>query len=171
MEKETGLTPPSDGARPAIIYALCCPLEQGVRYVGKTIDLEFRVKRHVFDARRGKLKYHHGRWLRRLLKHDLRPVPIVLYRVPADARWQDAERFFIATASYLGFELTNSTPGGEGVDLSNAVAREHWEAARSTPEYKARHSASLKATYSRPEVLSALSAQTTNNWRDPEKRK
>lgn len=83
-----------------------------------------RVASHLRDARSGKLRYHHGHWLRKLLSAGDSLHANVLFHVPEGMRWQDAERFFIASALHFGFALTNSTRGGEGLSLTDPDAIE-----------------------------------------------
>lgn len=125
----------------AIICALCCPLGQSIRYIGKTVNLEQRFQAHVRDAKSGKLKYHHGHWIRKVIAAGELPKAIVLCAVPPDARWQDWEKFFIASAMHLGFSLTNGTRGGEGLSLTDPEAierlKESMRRAWADPEKKA----------------------------------
>lgn len=91
------------------IYALREPDTHEVRYVGKTHDLNHRLKNHKND----KKDTRKARWIQSLRKKGLEPELIVLAEVGAD--WQDAERYWIAYFRSIGADLTNHTDGGEGL--------------------------------------------------------
>lgn len=97
-------------ARMATIYALCDPKTGVVRYVGKTFRTpEQRLYFHVWHAKRG-APGHKNAWIRSV---GLAPSIVVLNVVPIESA-ASAEMEFIAHYRGLGFDLTNSTDGGDG---------------------------------------------------------
>lgn len=133
----------------AVIYALRCPLANAIRYIGKADDAERRLYCHLFGEQKNEYQSHKARWIRKLLRQGLKPELRVIYPVPVGVRWQDAERFFIASALAMGLPLTNSTAGGEGLRLITEDDRvRHAEAVRlslSGSEIRARISAGVRA--------------------------
>ena len=94
------------------IYALCDPLTDEVRYVGKTVrSLRDRLMQHRRAARRGSLPVN--RWM---LKHEgvrlTGPFIKLLEIVQPGADWAARERAWI---SEFRPRLLNLTDGGEGL--------------------------------------------------------
>lgn len=110
------------------VYALIDPKIKNVRYVGKTINLERRFKRHLRDARCG-LPGHRNSWIRQLLSAGCTPRLVVLEKT-ADNNWQAAERRCIRRLKKLGAPLTNMDDGGIGghavlQEVRNKMSRAH----------------------------------------------
>lgn len=112
------------------IYALEYP-KGNIRYIGKTVNLQQRYARHLRDAK--KLTTSHKlAWLNSLLKKGERPIMTIIDEVPIDD-WVFWEQHYISLYLSWGFELTNSTFGGEGLlateevkkKISNSCKR-HW---------------------------------------------
>jgi predicted GIY-YIG superfamily endonuclease len=108
------------------IYGLKCPTDNVIRYVGKSIDPEKRLKGHVSGAKNYAYDHHTARWIRKLISSGSRPELVLLHKVGENERWQDVERAFIASAVERGWKLTNSTRGGEGLDYINGADRAWW---------------------------------------------
>jgi hypothetical protein len=90
-----------------VIYALCDPSTDEIRYVGKTVKSpEWRLTRHLYEARTG-TRYVHN-WIRSL---DGPPKVIVLEETED---LDQAERDWIAGLRSVGYRLTNLTDGGDG---------------------------------------------------------
>lgn len=109
------------------IYALCCPRTGEIRYIGKTNNLESRLKHHIST-----LKIHstlwRARWMASLISEGLRPTIKALRELPEGSDWAQAERDEIAKHYALGCRLTNLTSGGEGVpDLPPHLIRQRAE--------------------------------------------
>jgi hypothetical protein len=99
-------------AKLTTIYGLVDPRTGHVRYVGKTVGVvSNRVAVHVYYA--PKTHTRSARWICGLLADGLRPEAFILDVVLAE-NWQETERFWIAYLRFLGFDLTNHAPGGEG---------------------------------------------------------
>lgn len=95
------------------IYAHNCPITGRARYIGKSKAPRRRLKDHLLRAREN--TSHQANWIRSLSARGLRPVLEILDEVP-ETEWQFWEREWIRLYKSLGFDLTNSTDGGEGVD-------------------------------------------------------
>lgn len=108
-----------------VIYGLFCPISGRLRYVGKTKNVEFRLRRHVSTARRG-FDSHRDRWVRTLLAQGAAPTMAILRHVQPGECWASAEREEIARALARGERLTNSTAGGDGVDPIDATVAAEW---------------------------------------------
>lgn len=152
------------------IYALRCPVERTVRYIGKSENPQKRHKSHISAARCGATKHQCADWIRRLHAQGFEPELHVLAQVPEGIRWQDVERSYIANAKSAGWNLLNSTQGGDGVPLTDDAARERWIASlkrtKARPEYRGRASAAMKEVQARPEVKERNSASTKEAWAD-----
>lgn len=141
------------------IYGLFCPIENTVRYVGKSNRPENRFRAHLSSARGSTYEHHTSRWIRKLLSQGHRPTLIILEEVAAEVRWQDVERAYIASAADWGWKLTNSTAGGEGLDFICPEA---------SAKYRAKLSASLKKVWATPERREEARLRVLASWADPE---
>jgi hypothetical protein len=115
------------------IYTLAHPLTGEVRYVGKSIDPEGRLRGHITE----KGTAHKNNWIRSLLREGLTPKCEVLEELddPNDCQWQEAERFWINSLRFLGCRLTNLEDGGiRGKRLSLESRQKISATKRSQPE-------------------------------------
>lgn len=101
-------------SRPVYIYGLCEPEQAwNVRYVGKTaMSLEKRLKVHLQENHL-RSNTHKTHWLKKLKAMRQTPI-IVLLDVTDEDDWIELEKFYIASHRRAGFDLINSTDGGEG---------------------------------------------------------
>lgn len=140
---------------PTYIYALHCPIAKTVRYIGKSVNPTERFEQHIYFAKTGRTKHHTGRWLRKVLSAGLMPTLEVFYEVKEDEDWREAERFWIAEAESFGWKLTNTTAGGDGVEMTCPVAIASWKKAVKArwqdPILRKRNSEKLAAYYATPE--------------------
>lgn len=120
------------------IYGLHCPLSGEIRYIGKSVNPQKRLRAHISCAIRGAADHHTSRWIRRLAASDLAPSLVILHEVGPDEKWQDVERKLIADAIHRGLRLTNSTAGGEGLDYLNEEDRNRYLAnkAKAMAQYR-----------------------------------
>lgn len=99
------------------IYQLIDPITLEPRYVGYTYKpLGKRLGEHIRDSvRRGKTTKQ--RWIKSLLDLGQFPQIKAIKYLPKkrDKSWQYWETYFISLYRELGYNLTNSTDGGEGV--------------------------------------------------------
>lgn len=132
----------SQGSR-VFIYTLAHPLTGEVRYVGKSIDPEGRLRGHITE----KGTAHKNNWIRSLLREGLTPKCEVLEELddPNDDQWQEAERFWINSLRFLGCRLTNLEDGGiRGKRMSRETRLKMSEAARNQSEEKRRKISAAK---------------------------
>lgn len=127
-----------------------------IRYIGKTFKkLEKRLIAHLTDARRGG-ESHKNRWLRKCIDAGLRPSMWMLEEVDSGVSWQAREREWIRKALELGFDLTNQTAGGEGLDFIDADAK---------AVYSRRMSESLKKVYAdNPDLRAPVIEGNKRSW-------
>lgn len=95
------------------IYTLTDPITKNVRYVGQTSNIKARYYRHIYDAKLNGLKNKRCSWIKSLLNNNTRPIldiiDIVEYK-----NWIFWEQYWISQFKVWGFDLVNSTEGGEG---------------------------------------------------------
>lgn len=104
------------------IYALVDPRSDQIRYVGKSVDPDGRLRSHVCVAR-GDSQTHVSRWIRQVLADGCRPRVEVLQTVTAET-WQEGERFWHRELTRAGLRLTNQAPcGGGGLPGPNLKLR------------------------------------------------
>jgi len=92
------------------IYGLVDPRDGRIRYIGKADNPVYRYRKHC-ERLRGHT--HKVNWIRALLNLGLKPVLVFLEQTNRYC-WQEAEQFQIAFFRERGFDLTNSTNGGDG---------------------------------------------------------
>lgn len=97
------------------IYSLHCPITGDLRYVGKTDDPYQRLKSHISKARGQHLTHHCARWIKRLLDAGVKPTMKIMCVLPDESHWQGVEKMMIASARWIGCDITNTTAGGDGV--------------------------------------------------------
>lgn len=118
----------SSNVNTTYIYGLCDPRDGRVRYVGKADNPQARMKGHFNDKR----NCHRVHWIQSLVEKGLKPALVIIQKV-AKEEWQEWERYWISLYAEAGYELTNGTGGGDGVDSN--VGRKR------TPEHTAKMSA------------------------------
>jgi len=164
------------------IYVLHCPIANTVRYVGKSVEPEKRLKAHISAAKTFTYRHHTSAWIRKLLDAGLSPILEVVAEVPRGGNWQKVEREWISGAEEKGWKLTNSTAGGEGLDylcplaqasyranLSAGLRRywaqdgkkeagkEHWAAVKARPGMKEKIDKARNAALRSPEYRNKMS--------------
>lgn len=93
------------------IYGLVEPDTGLIRYIGKSIRPEQRLRDHIND----KLPCHRTNWIKSLKSKGLEPELIVLESIRGAWPWQESEKYWIKYAKQNGWPLVNSTDGGDGV--------------------------------------------------------
>ena len=129
----------------AYIYCLSDPRDGQVRYVGKTICLNRRFNGHLHGK-----GTHKANWIQELVRLGLKPVMEVLEEVPAND-WEDAEKFWIASLSFMGCKLTNGTEGGEGGGTKRGY--------KQNPEHSRKIAAALHGKKKSPEHVASMLAK------------
>lgn len=95
------------------IYTLSDPRTNEVRYVGKTNNLNYRLKKHIKESKNKQT--HKEKWIDSLIFKGLLPI-IEILDVVNENEWCFYETYWISQFKTWGFELTNGTSGGEGSD-------------------------------------------------------
>lgn len=101
------------------IYALVDPRDGNTRYIGKTNNPRLRLKSH-FNKSRHKNTYKFN-WINSLRELGLKPILEIIDEVPK-SEWKYWERFWIYQFKQWGFNLTNSTSGGNGLTFGNSTS-------------------------------------------------
>lgn len=141
----------------AYIYALFCPDTGRIRYIGKADNPDVRLRAHITRARTTDEAHHSCNWIRGLLVQGKEPVLRVIEVVDDGSDWRERERFHIEQARIKGHDLTNITPGGEGVVLSDSGRR------RLSEKSKARWADGDYAERARQSLRSALREKHQND--------
>lgn len=89
------------------IYGLYSTDENNIRYVGKTNNLQKRLKEHILAAKRNR-KTHRDNWILKNLKEN-NNINIKLLEECSNENWQEKEKYWISKIE----NLTNHTEGGE----------------------------------------------------------
>ena len=103
------------------IYGLTDPRTGEVRYVGKAVCAQKRLKSHLRDARRRRTPVYD--WINKLGRLGLTPGVVVLVRCEPEA-WPDTERRIIAEYRASG-HLLNVADGGDEPHCPVEVRREN----------------------------------------------
>lgn len=98
------------------IYALICPLDNQVKYIGKSNDPQRRARDHMSDWRGA--EYKKLLWLRNLKSRGLKPILELIEEVSLEM-WKYWETFWIAYYRYIGASLLNVESGGQGLTVGN----------------------------------------------------
>lgn len=106
--------------RKIYIYSLRDPMDNQIRYVGKTEHINKRLWEHINETKNkilNKEKLNHkNSWINSLLKNNLSPILEIL-EITQENNWKEREQFFIKEFKENGFKLTNSTKGGDSCNV------------------------------------------------------
>lgn len=91
------------------IYALSDPITDEIRYVGKSVNINYRFNIHLLNAL--KKDTYKDRWIRTLLNKNLKPKFIILDIVNTK-EWEFWEIYWISLLKSWNFRLTNHQKGG-----------------------------------------------------------
>ena len=100
------------------IYILIDPITDKVRYVGKSNNPYKRFECHLS---KNNIKSHKTNWIQSLLKKDIKPILCIIDEVDIN-EWKFWEVYWISQFKNWGFNLTNSTKGGDGCTFSNITS-------------------------------------------------
>ncbi len=95
------------------IYSLKDPRDYQIKYIGKTVDIDRRIKEHNQIHRNKKSKKNS--WITHLIRNGMQPIMEVLEECE-ESRWVEREKYWIRYYKELGFDLKNMTLGGESND-------------------------------------------------------
>jgi hypothetical protein len=101
------------------IYTLRDPRNNDIRYIGKTKWLNKRYKTHLEHAKKyGPGSTKKNSWIVKLLNDGILPIMEVLDELDDTTNWQLVEQYWIAQFKAWGFNLTNMTSGGDGLNIN-----------------------------------------------------
>lgn len=129
------------------IYVLIDPRNNEIRYVGKSINPNVRVRRHISEAKNSKQTNHRINWLKNLASDGYKPIIEIIDEVVGE--WEWLEIYWINQLKVWGFKLVNSTDGGENPPL--------WSGKTHSKEHKEKLSERMK--FNNP------SKKITNQWK------
>lgn len=149
----------------------------GIRYVGKTcLTLKHRLSCHVAPAN---LKYqsHKNCWIKSLLRDGRKPEIRLLETIEGENTnniWADRERAWISFGKRIGWDLTNTSTGGD----AGAEGKIHTEHTRkrmseSRKRFLKEHPEHLALIAPKPgrfseETKTAIAEKNKQRWNDPE---
>jgi len=97
-----------------IIYGLSSNSEPlNIRYIGKANNIYNRLKRHLSEYEL-KADTYKNRWIKKEIFNGNNIIITKIYELVVGEVWQDVEKNYIRKYKELGFDLTNSTDGGDG---------------------------------------------------------
>jgi group I intron endonuclease len=100
------------------IYVLIDPNNNQVRYVGKSNN---PTKRYYKHCKFTNVKTHKNNWINKLLTEGKKPILCVIDEVSIN-EWVFWEMYWISQMKAWGFNLTNSTIGGDGSTTGNKTS-------------------------------------------------
>jgi hypothetical protein len=100
-----------------VIYGLVDPKTNEIRYIGKAVDLENRIRNH-FKPSRLLAKTHKNNWLKLLINENKKPFVVVLEKELSENLLNEFEIKWIKHYNKIGCKLTNATDGGDGGKLN-----------------------------------------------------
>jgi hypothetical protein len=98
------------------IYILQHPITNDVRYVGKSINPKRRYYSHLCN--KDKIKTHIYNWIKSLKNNNLKPIMTVIDET--ENNWQELEKYWIEQFKQWGFNLCNTSNGGDGFSGESA---------------------------------------------------
>jgi hypothetical protein len=95
-----------------LIYTLSDPDTKEIRYIGKTIKpLKHRLASHIYTSK--KKNNHRCSWIKSITNKGKKPIINIIDFCEWD-KSQKLEEYWISQFKTWGFNLVNSTDGGEG---------------------------------------------------------
>ncbi len=95
----------------AYIYGLVDPRNNKIRYIGKTIHPKNRLSGHISECKNKKVIHHRAKWIRSILKLNLRPLIKFIKICPLDEFYKYESEYI---KLYESNNLTNSDMSGSG---------------------------------------------------------
>ena len=106
------------------IYTLKDPTDGLIKYIGKTKDVEKRLKRHLSNWSLNSEPWtRKNKWLKWLKNSEMSPI-IEILDTGNENNINDLEKYWIAQFKCWGFNLKNGTIGGDGVDWTGKKHKE-----------------------------------------------
>ena len=95
------------------IYALT-DSENNIRYIGRAMNPRKRYNVHMCRSKSNFAKTHKENWIRKMLSSGRLPIMKILRKVDGLEKAKILERVIIKFFKEKGYNLTNSTSGGDG---------------------------------------------------------
>ena len=92
------------------IYVLLDPRTNKIRYVGKTVNIKTRFKRHLTEAKSSNISYKNN-WVRGLINNGLIPIIEIIDMYEFDD-WEWLEIMWLGLLKSWGFNMTNMVEAG-----------------------------------------------------------
>ena len=145
------------------------PVTGEIRYVGKTSkSLQARLHCHLCD----KVKCRRVSWIKSLTKAGLKPSIVQIEEVSPIDDWRERESFWIEAFRNAGYDLVNSTDGGEGVENPSDEVRHKMSVARKgtkiSEETRRKMSQSHKTSYRAIEQRRIMNLANKGKKKTPE---
>jgi group I intron endonuclease len=150
------------------IYALVDPTTKHIRYVGKTISPQNRLKAHIKNTD-GK-NTHRNAWVNKLARDGLTPEMEIIEEIKNsnDLDWQHREVFWIDWFKGEGYNLTNLESGGIGGKRMSDETREKLANRTFSESHREKLSNALKGIIPSPQCMAASRKAATGRIPTPE---
>jgi group I intron endonuclease len=103
-----------------IIYGLfSSESPSNIRYIGKATNIKDRLRRHLSKYSLKNDTYK-NRWIKSEINKGNK-IEIAIIEEVSESNWEKAEIFWISEFRKLGYNLTNSTIGGDGIVPTNEI--------------------------------------------------
>src|ERR1700748_269660 len=117
------------------IYGLVDPRTGLISYIGKTNNLEDRLKKHIGSCNSIQERTNRkSRWINSLILNNLLPTIVELDKVPY-CDWEFWEKHYIQMFKSMGANLHNGTLGGEKKTIITEETRNKLSAAQKGKKY------------------------------------
>lgn len=122
-----GSTSENQGEKVAVFkfYVLVDPRDNKIKYVGRTVDQDNRLRNHIYEAKKNNLNKRE-RWIVALLRRNLKPILKVIYSITCslDEAIQ-TEKTLVKKLTKKGFELKNEPDNYLGAVLTGKVVYQY----------------------------------------------
>lgn len=98
------------------IYLLKDPRNNFIRYIGKSNNPKLRLYGHCNKSNLN--NSYKSRWIKVLKAFNLKPILEIIEEIPIK-EWRTRERYWIKYYLSIGYKLTNTTDGGDGLTNGN----------------------------------------------------
>lgn len=108
------------------IYTLTDPIDNDIKYIGKTKDMKDRMRRHMGESNLKDLWIPKNKWIKWLKNQGLKPIMEMLDEGDEN-NINSLEIYWICQFKTWGYKLKNRTNGGEGVEYwtGKKLSKEH----------------------------------------------